>query len=627
MLAARHRAEDPQRTMYTSCPECGTVYRITAAELRLADGMVRCGECPATFNALASLSDEPPPTVSVPQLRQALGPARGVAVTGAPPPIDTPPPSAAWTSAPTRTGPVDEPGPDAAPVVTSATVADPARAEDSFIDGAPADEAPAEHMPVEDTPVEDTPDAATTGDTPAPDHDPSAPDAWRGTHAAPLDAPPPASPDAADGPWDAPAGETSPDDGLPADDGTAGGDETLEFNLPEDAWSTFFPDVPKPPAVGNKALGSPPPAAAGDETNDWASLLRELDGAEEDDNQPVYVIGAEPPEAATDTAGPLPDDLPDDIGVAHGPAVAVAPTDGGHAIDDIVFDGEGLAPDEAADVDHATGEWRIYPTLDHDAPLTVTGPDTDDVDVDVEHDDDEGYAPVFVDDPPAADDSGVAAAGNAAGAARDPAPATPDIDASLAPAPHWSEGPHAWQPPALEEEAPPRRNVFYALGSVVLALLLLGQVIHHERDQIATRADWGPTLERVYSRLGQPLYPAWNLRAYEVRGTEAVIGADNGGRLEIRAQIVIKGTEPVGAPTVKVTLRDRWSNEIDSRLFGAAEYLQASLQDTSRHDPGAVLPVRIALRDPGTEAYGYEVDVCVVGRNGPRCQQELEPFR
>ncbi len=38
--------------MQTECPHCKTLFRITDTQLRLADGMVRCGLCRKTFNAL-----------------------------------------------------------------------------------------------------------------------------------------------------------------------------------------------------------------------------------------------------------------------------------------------------------------------------------------------------------------------------------------------------------------------------------------------------------------------------------------------------------------------------------------------------------------------------------------------
>nr|WP_276611223.1 zinc-ribbon and DUF3426 domain-containing protein [Thioalkalivibrio sp. XN8] len=52
--------------MFTRCPECLTVFHISAAELRAADGAVVCGECHASFDALSSLSETPPTDVSRP---------------------------------------------------------------------------------------------------------------------------------------------------------------------------------------------------------------------------------------------------------------------------------------------------------------------------------------------------------------------------------------------------------------------------------------------------------------------------------------------------------------------------------------------------------------------------------
>ncbi|MFN2348089.1 MAG: DUF3426 domain-containing protein [Thioalkalivibrio sp.] len=46
--------------MYTQCPHCQAVFRVTTAELTLSDGQVRCGECLTVFNGMDSLSVLPP---------------------------------------------------------------------------------------------------------------------------------------------------------------------------------------------------------------------------------------------------------------------------------------------------------------------------------------------------------------------------------------------------------------------------------------------------------------------------------------------------------------------------------------------------------------------------------------
>jgi predicted Zn finger-like uncharacterized protein len=69
--------------MYTICPKCALTLVVTAADLRIAQGFVRCGRCSNVFNALARLSED----------RNAV--AQGVASATASLPI--PPPPAAET--------------------------------------------------------------------------------------------------------------------------------------------------------------------------------------------------------------------------------------------------------------------------------------------------------------------------------------------------------------------------------------------------------------------------------------------------------------------------------------------------------------------------------------------------
>lgn len=47
--------------MYTQCPQCETLFRISAEQLAQARGVVRCGLCAHCFNALESLSERPEP--------------------------------------------------------------------------------------------------------------------------------------------------------------------------------------------------------------------------------------------------------------------------------------------------------------------------------------------------------------------------------------------------------------------------------------------------------------------------------------------------------------------------------------------------------------------------------------
>lgn len=61
--------------MRTRCQHCATVFRISAEQLRARNGMVRCGQCQAVFNAFDGLIDEAPPPVAVAPAVASLRPA------------------------------------------------------------------------------------------------------------------------------------------------------------------------------------------------------------------------------------------------------------------------------------------------------------------------------------------------------------------------------------------------------------------------------------------------------------------------------------------------------------------------------------------------------------------------
>ncbi len=72
--------------MFTVCPKCALTLVVTAADLRVAQGYVRCGRCLSVFNALARLSEERPGAAAAPQPEPAAA--------GLPEQAESPQPSA-----------------------------------------------------------------------------------------------------------------------------------------------------------------------------------------------------------------------------------------------------------------------------------------------------------------------------------------------------------------------------------------------------------------------------------------------------------------------------------------------------------------------------------------------------
>src|SRR3569833_1669979 len=97
--------------MFTVCPKCALTLVVTAQDLRVAQGYVRCGRCSNVFNALARLSEDRNATASAPsQLPPVPGstgaqPKLAPTSTSAPPPAQATPPQQPSGAAPARQPP------------------------------------------------------------------------------------------------------------------------------------------------------------------------------------------------------------------------------------------------------------------------------------------------------------------------------------------------------------------------------------------------------------------------------------------------------------------------------------------------------------------------------------------
>ena len=165
----------------------------------------------------------------------------------------------------------------------------------------------------------------------------------------------------------------------------------------------------------------------------------------------------------------------------------------------------------------------------------------------------------------------------------------------------------------------------WMIGSVVLLITLFAQLAHNNRDALAAHARYGGTIRAVYSLLRIPLYPEWDLYAYEILGSEAVSGESQAGVLDIRAQLTVKGTQAVGEPLLRIVLRDRWSNLIARGVFTASEYRSDGTSVGSLLQPGNLAPISVSVENPGDAAQGYELHLCIMTRHaGLKCDLKAD---
>ena len=168
---------------------------------------------------------------------------------------------------------------------------------------------------------------------------------------------------------------------------------------------------------------------------------------------------------------------------------------------------------------------------------------------------------------------------------------------------------------------------WWLIGTALLAIALTTQLVHYNRDRLAAHTSYGNGIRSFYAVFEHELYPLWPITAYEIRASEAVAGESGTNILDIRTQIAATGQHAVGLPRLRIVLRDRWSNAIAARDFGSEEYaVEVELPASGLLQPGAILDAHVKIKDPGSGAQGFELELCLPRRNlGLECTGE--PFK
>lgn len=163
----------------------------------------------------------------------------------------------------------------------------------------------------------------------------------------------------------------------------------------------------------------------------------------------------------------------------------------------------------------------------------------------------------------------------------------------------------------------------WVAGVAALAVLFLLQVIHNERNDIARSPTFGPLVAGAYSLFGASVLAPTDLSAYELRQWGAASDPAEANRLMLRASIVNRATFAQPLPLLRLSLQDRFGATIGLRDIGPADYLPGA-GGASLLEPGERADALIRIVDPGADAVGFEMDVCLPASGGVRCAAQLK---
>ena len=174
-----------------------------------------------------------------------------------------------------------------------------------------------------------------------------------------------------------------------------------------------------------------------------------------------------------------------------------------------------------------------------------------------------------------------------------------------------------------ERDGAQRRFILWLGAAVVSALLLVVQVVLQNREWLA-HGPFGAGMRALYGAMGAPLPAPANLSAYQLRQWGVTGDPDANGTLKVRASILNTAAQLQPYPLLRVTLADRFGKGIGARDFEPGEYVG---KPTARLlAPGERVDATLQILDPGKNAEGFEIDVCLRGADHRiTCANDVAP--
>jgi hypothetical protein len=169
--------------------------------------------------------------------------------------------------------------------------------------------------------------------------------------------------------------------------------------------------------------------------------------------------------------------------------------------------------------------------------------------------------------------------------------------------------------------------LIWKLALVPLLLLLVAQVLHHNRAELARHPRLGAPLMNIYNALRLDLTPDWQLHAYEIKQWGVITDPSSPGALKVRASITNKAAFAQPYPLLRLVLEDRWGELVRAREFNPVEYLDVGTPTERMLTPNQQANATIVIVDPGPDAEGFRFDVCLRGAAGAVCAADLPQSR
>jgi len=174
-----------------------------------------------------------------------------------------------------------------------------------------------------------------------------------------------------------------------------------------------------------------------------------------------------------------------------------------------------------------------------------------------------------------------------------------------------------------------KHHMQWLLLSVFSLLFIGAQYVHQHRNQLALHPKLGPGILAAYDYLPLDIEPDWELDAYQINSSKVGLNPEHKNELVASFNLSNTASFAQSFPIIRLSLFNRWGERIAYRDLGVNEYLpsEETQQDAANQQSSMLaargrVDVRVMVKDPGSEAMDFSVEICLKKSGAIRCQDK-----
>lgn len=151
------------------------------------------------------------------------------------------------------------------------------------------------------------------------------------------------------------------------------------------------------------------------------------------------------------------------------------------------------------------------------------------------------------------------------------------------------------------------RPVFWALGNILVLVILGAQIIYFYSTELAAVPELRPYIRMACTRMGCTIQPQVDAGLIELTQTRISPHPKYVGVLRLRASLINRASFSQPYPLMEVTLSNRRGALVGRRTFRPEEYLAKKIDKDEFMVPNVIIRAEIEFTNPARQPEGFEI--------------------